>query len=130
MPRAKKPAAAAKKHAETDHESDGSDHEAAHGTDGTESGWHTEGSQEKKRMPLLVTDKYAAMTLPRLRRFEPSEMKLDATVIAIGKRRTGKSWAFRHSISMLASASLKPMSSTVFGVSTCPPSTYSTGSAP
>ena len=96
MPRAKKPAAAAKKHAETDHESDGSDHEAAHGTDGTESGWHTEGSQEKKRMPLLVTDKYAAMTLPRLRRFEPSEMKLDATVIAIGKRRTGKSWAFRH----------------------------------
>ena len=53
-------------------------------------------TNEKKRMPMLVQDKYAVTALPQLAEFDPTEMKLDGTVVAIGKRRTGKSWAFRH----------------------------------
>jgi hypothetical protein len=49
-----------------------------------------------KKMPLLVADKYVTTQIPRLREFRPETMKLDGTVVAIGKRRTGKSWAFRH----------------------------------
>jgi hypothetical protein len=92
-PPAKKPVA----------ESDGEDPAAAAADDAEarNSGWHSDRMDGAKKMPLLVTDKYAPMTLPRLRRFEPAEMKLDGTVIAIGKRRTGKSWAFRHIIHSL-----------------------------
>jgi len=50
----------------------------------------------KKVMPMLVTDKYAATTIPELSMWDPSTVKLDGTIVAIGKRRTGKSFAFRH----------------------------------
>jgi hypothetical protein len=49
-----------------------------------------------RQMPMLVTDKYEPTPIPRLREFDPTQMKLDGTVIAIGKRRTGKSFLFRH----------------------------------
>ena len=86
MPRAKKPPVKQQPQPESDSD-DGE----------MESGWEDQsGMTEKKRMPLLVAHKYAPLELPRLRRFEPENMKLDGTVVAIGKRRTGKSWAFRH----------------------------------
>ena len=47
-------------------------------------------------MPVLVTDKYAEVNLPDLQEFDPSEMKIDATIVAVGKRRTGKTWVFRN----------------------------------
>ena len=47
-------------------------------------------------MPLLVADQYAEVQLPDLTEFNPEDIKLDATVVAIGKRRTGKSWVFRN----------------------------------
>lgn len=50
---------------------------------------------KRGRMPILESDKWADVTLPDLQMFNPDEVKLDATVIAIGKRRTGKSWMFR-----------------------------------
>jgi hypothetical protein len=65
--------------------------------DSTASGWGGDaGAMTKKAMPMLVTDKYATTTIPELTMWEPGEMKLDGTVVAIGKRRTGKSFAFRH----------------------------------
>ena len=51
---------------------------------------------KQRQMPMLVSDKYEPTPIPRLREFDPMQMKLDGTVVAIGKRRTGKSWAFRH----------------------------------
>lgn len=47
-------------------------------------------------MPVLAADKYAEIELPDLPEFDPNEIKLDATVVAVGKRRTGKSWCFRN----------------------------------
>ena len=47
-------------------------------------------------MPVLASDNYAQVILPDITEFQPSELKLDATVVAIGKRRTGKSWVFRN----------------------------------
>lgn len=47
-------------------------------------------------MPVLVTDKYAKVVLPNLLEFDPEMIKLDATIVAVGKRRTGKSWVFRN----------------------------------
>ena len=47
-------------------------------------------------MPVLASDKYAEVILPELPEFNPEEIKLDGTVVAIGKRRTGKSWVFRN----------------------------------
>ena len=47
-------------------------------------------------MPVLVSDLYADIQLPDLLEFDPSEMKIDATIVAVGKRRTGKSWVFRN----------------------------------
>jgi hypothetical protein len=47
------------------------------------------------QMPLLQTDLYANMDVPDLEKFDPGNIKLDATIVAIGKRRTGKSWLFR-----------------------------------
>jgi hypothetical protein len=57
----------------------------------------------KKVMPMLVTDKYAATTIPELTMWDPSTVKLDGTIVAIGKRRTGKSFAFRHILHCLKS---------------------------
>ena len=53
-------------------------------------------SKAEKSMPFLATDTYADVQIPTLKRFEPSDIKNDGTVIAIGKRRTGKSWCFRN----------------------------------
>jgi hypothetical protein len=47
-------------------------------------------------MPLLAADKYAEVVIPDLQEFDPEQIKLDATIVACGKRRTGKSWAFRN----------------------------------
>ncbi len=55
---------------------------------------HTFGSGAT--MPVLAADKYAQVVLPNLSEFNPENIKLDGTVVAIGKRRTGKSWIFRN----------------------------------
>tara|TARA_B110000261_G_scaffold82268_1_gene94569 strand:+ start:10270 stop:11271 length:1002 start_codon:yes stop_codon:yes gene_type:complete len=47
-------------------------------------------------MPVLVSDLYSKIVLPDLQEFDPSLIKLDATIVAVGKRRTGKSWVFRN----------------------------------
>ena len=47
-------------------------------------------------MPVLVSDLYAEVQLPDLQEFDPSQMKIDATIVAVGKRRTGKTWVFRN----------------------------------
>jgi len=47
------------------------------------------------QMPVLMTDTYADVELPDFKQFDPNDIKLDATIVAIGKRRTGKSWLFR-----------------------------------
>ena len=46
-------------------------------------------------MPLLQSDTYADIALPDLREFDLTQIADDATVVAVGKRRTGKSWIFR-----------------------------------
>lgn len=47
-------------------------------------------------MPVLAADQYAEVILPDLTEFNPEEIKLDGTIVACGKRRTGKSWVFRN----------------------------------
>ena len=47
------------------------------------------------KMPIFSADMYKDVELPDLKQFNPDDIKLDATVVAIGKRRTGKSWVFR-----------------------------------
>lgn len=47
-------------------------------------------------MPVLAADKYAEVILPNLTEFDPTQIKLDGTIVAVGKRRTGKSWVFRN----------------------------------
>jgi len=47
-------------------------------------------------MPVLSADQYAEVILPDLQMFNPEDIKLDATIVAVGKRRTGKSWVFRN----------------------------------
>ena len=47
-------------------------------------------------MPVLAADKYAEIELPNLPEFNPEDIKLDGTLVACGKRRTGKSWCFRN----------------------------------
>lgn len=54
------------------------------------------GFGKKAQMPFLNTEQYSDVNLPELQRWDTSDIKLDATIIAIGKRRTGKSWAFRN----------------------------------
>ena len=56
-----------------------------------------------KTMPVLAADKYAEINLPDLPWWEPLAdpdkecgLKIDATVVCCGKRRTGKSWALRN----------------------------------
>ena len=56
-------------------------------------------------MPVLASDKYAEIKLPDLPEWDPTAeeggLKLDATIVACGKRRTGKSWAFRNLMFLL-----------------------------
>ena len=47
-------------------------------------------------MPILASDKYAEVQIPDLNEFNPEDIKLDGTIVACGKRRTGKSWVFRN----------------------------------
>ena len=47
-------------------------------------------------MPVLMSDTYATVALPELREFDLTQIADDATVVAVGKRRTGKSWVFRN----------------------------------
>jgi hypothetical protein len=47
-------------------------------------------------MPLLAADKYAEVVIPDLKEFNPDDIKIDSTIVACGKRRTGKSWVFRN----------------------------------
>ena len=47
-------------------------------------------------MPVLLSDTYATVALPELREFDLTQIADDATVVAVGKRRTGKSWVFRN----------------------------------
>ena len=47
-------------------------------------------------MPVLATDVYRDVTLPELNEFNPEDIKLDGTIVAVGKRRTGKTWIFRN----------------------------------
>jgi len=47
-------------------------------------------------MPVLTSDQYAEVQLPNLKEFNPDDIKLDSTIVAVGKRRTGKSWIFRN----------------------------------
>eukprot|EP00965_Chrysotila_dentata_P243958 6205706-Pleurochrysis_carterae.AAC.1 len=51
---------------------------------------------KRAAMPILAADQYATVNLPDLAEFDPSTIKLDGTVVAVGKRRTGKSWIFRN----------------------------------
>ena len=48
------------------------------------------------KMPVLQADQYASVDIPSLNEFDPEDIKLDATIVAVGKRRTGKSWVFRN----------------------------------
>ena len=47
-------------------------------------------------MPVLVSDLYAEIQLPDLPVFDPLTIKIDATIVAVGKRRTGKTFLFRN----------------------------------
>ena len=47
-------------------------------------------------MPLLATDLYAHVDIPDLEEFDLDTLKMDSTIVAVGKRRTGKSWVFRN----------------------------------
>ena len=51
---------------------------------------------KKGSMPLLMADQYADVQIPTLQKWDVENIKLDATIVAIGKRRTGKSWCFRN----------------------------------
>jgi hypothetical protein len=53
-------------------------------------------------MPLLAADKYQEVIIPDLQEFDPEHIKLDATIVAIGKRRTGKSWVLRNQVRLYA----------------------------
>ena len=56
-------------------------------------------------MPVLQADRYAEIELPDIPEWDPMSeqggLKIDATIVACGKRRTGKSWAFRNLMFLL-----------------------------
>ena len=56
-------------------------------------------------MPVLQADRYADIELPDLPEWDPMAeeggLKMDATIVACGKRRTGTSWAFRNLMYLL-----------------------------
>ena len=45
-------------------------------------------------MPVLASDLYARVEIPELDEFDLDTLKMDSTIVAVGKRRTGKSWVF------------------------------------
>eukprot|EP00966_Prymnesium_polylepis_P055576 1285374-Prymnesium_polylepis.1 len=47
-------------------------------------------------MPVLQSDLYRDVVIPSLTEFTPDEIKLDGTLVAVGQRRTGKSWCYRN----------------------------------
>jgi hypothetical protein len=47
-------------------------------------------------MPVLASDLYARVEIPELAEFDLNTLKMDSTIVAVGKRRTGKSWVFRN----------------------------------
>ena len=47
-------------------------------------------------MPVLAADQYAEVVLPELDEFNLDDIKMDATIVAVGKRRTGKTWVIRN----------------------------------
>lgn len=53
------------------------------------------------KMPVLAQDQYAEVELPQLEEFNPDDIKLDGTLVAIGKRRTGKTFLFRNILYLL-----------------------------
>ena len=56
----------------------------------------TEKYGKHAKMPVLVSDMYKEVEIPKLKEFNPEDIKLDGTIIAVGKRRTGKTWVFRN----------------------------------
>lgn len=64
----------------------------------------SEGEYDKKevkygkheKMPVLVSDLYKEVEVPKLNEFNPEDIKLDGTIVAVGKRRTGKTWVPRR----------------------------------
>jgi len=46
--------------------------------------------------PLLNKHLYQQLTLPDFAEFDPGLLEPDGTLVAVGRRRTGKSFAFRH----------------------------------
>lgn len=53
-------------------------------------------------MPVMAADQYAEVVLPNLTQLNLEEhIKLDSTIVLIGRRRTGKSWICRHIMWML-----------------------------
>ena len=54
------------------------------------------GFGRNQKMPVLVTDLYREIDLPDLKEFNTDDIRIDSTVVAIGKRRTGKTWVFRN----------------------------------
>lgn len=66
--------------------------------------WVSSGPTGKgQHMPLLMTDQYTEVKLPDLPKFDLTTIKPDATVVCVGKRRTGKSFLMRHMMYMLKS---------------------------
>lgn len=57
---------------------------------------HDETYGRNATLPILAVDRYKKVVLPDLLEFNPDDIKLDATIVAVGKRRTGKSWIFRN----------------------------------
>jgi len=57
---------------------------------------------KRATMPVLQSDCYAEINLPDLPQWDPLSdedkggLKIDSTVVCVGKRRTGKSWALRN----------------------------------
>ena len=49
-----------------------------------------------EKMPVLVSDMYREVEVPKLKEFNAEDIKLDGTIVAVGKRRTGKTWVFRN----------------------------------
>lgn len=57
------------------------------------------------QMPVMAVDKYAAVDIPELDMFDPLDeengVKIDSTVVFVGKRRTGKTWLARNLLYLL-----------------------------
>ena len=64
-------------------------------------GTKTERYGKHEKMPVLVTDLYRDVELPELEEFDCDDIKLDGTIVAVGKRRTGKTWVFRNLMYMM-----------------------------